>query len=214
MKTILNGIFKENPVFILMLGLCPTLAVTNKFENAYIMGISIILILIFSTSIISLIKNLIPDNVKIPVYILIIGSFVTIVEMLLKKYIPGIYASFSIYLSLIVVNCIVLGKNLSIPKNEKFRTSILKSIGTGFGFALTLCLIALIREVFGSNTITLMDSLSKVTGYRAVYSIFPSNNVLPISLLNTPAGSFLILGILVGLFNFIGNKRRDKNESN
>lgn len=214
MKTILNEIFKENPVFVLMLGLCPTLAVTNKFENAYMMSIAIILILLFSTIIISLIKKLIPDNVKIPVYILIIGSFVTIIEMLLKKYIPGIYTAFSIYLSLIVVNCIVLGKTLSIPKNEKMRISLLKSIGTGLGFSLAICLISLIREILGSNTITLMDSLSKVTGYRAVYSIFPHNNVLPISLLNTPAGSFLILGLLAGIFNFIKSKRSDKNESN
>ncbi len=214
MKTILNGIFKENPVFVLMLGLCPALAVTSKFENAYMMGICIVLILFFSTSIIALIKNIIPDNVRIPVYILIIGTFVTIIELLLKKYIPGIYEAFSIYLSLIVVNCIVLGNNLSIPKSEKYFKSILKAIGVGIGFTFALCLIALIREVLGSNTITLMDSLSKVTGYRAVYKVFPANNLLPINVLSSPAGSFLILGILLALFNFIKNKRGEKHESN
>ena len=214
MKTILNGIFKENPVFALMLGLCPALAVTYKFENAYMMGISIFFILLFSTSIIALIKNIIPDNVRIPVYILIIGTFVTIIELLLKKYVPNIYEAFSIYLSLIVVNCIVLGKNLSIPKKEKYFKSILKAIGIGFGFTLALCIIALIREVLGSNTITLMDSISSLTGYRAIFKVFPENTILPISILSTPAGSFLVLGILIGIFNFIKNRRGEKNESN
>ena len=213
MKSIIEGITKENPIFILMLGLCPALAVTNKFENAYMMGISICVILLLSTIVIALVKKIIPDNVKIPVYILIIGTFVTIVEIILKKFIPGIYEAFSIYLSLIVVNCIVLGRNLSIPKDEKYFPSILKSLGMGIGFTISLSLISLIREILGSNTITIMDSLSKVTGYRAVYSILPTNNILPISVLQTPAGSFLVLGILIGIVQFIRN-RRNKNESN
>lgn len=214
MKIILNGIIKENPIFVLMLGLCPTLAVTNNFETSYMMGISLIVILFFSTFVVSLIKNIIPSNVKIPVYILIIGTIVTILEMLLKKYIPSLYESFGIYLSLIVVNCIVLGKTLSIPKDEKYSKSLLNALGVGIGFALVLCLLGMVREVLGNNTITLMDNLSKLTGYKSVYRVFPTNDILPISLLKTPAGSFIVLGIFMGIFNFIKNKRGVKNGTN
>ena len=214
MKNIINGIIKENPIFSLMLGLCPALAITNKFENAYMMGLSFLVIIVCSTFIISLIKNIIPKNVKIPVYILIIGTFVTIVEILLKKYIPNIYSAFSIYLSLIVVNCIILGNALSINKKEKFSKTITKTIGIGLGFTIALCIIALFREILGTNTLTLMDSLSSITGYRAIYKIFPQNNILPMGIFNTPAGSFLILGLLLALFNFIKQKRGVKNEHN
>lgn len=214
MKNIVNGIIKENPIFSLMLGLCPALAVTNKFENAYMMGLSFLVIIICSTFVISIIKNIIPKNVKIPVYILIIGTFVTIIEILLRKYVPNIYSAFSIYLSLIVVNCIILGNALSIPKKQKLSKTFTKTIGTGLGFTFALCIISLFREILGTGTLTLMDSLSSVTGYRAIYKIFPQNNLLPMSIFNTPAGSFLILGLLLGLFNFIKQKRGENNEHN
>ena len=114
MKTIINGIWKENPLFVLVLGLCSALAVTTKFENAYMMGLCLTFILIGSNFVISLLKKYIPDNVQIPVYILIIGTFVTIVEMLLKAYIPALYDVLGIYLPLLVVNCIILGRALLI----------------------------------------------------------------------------------------------------
>ena len=211
MKRILNGIINENPIFVLMLGLCSSLAVTNKFENAYMMGFCVLVVLLFSNFVVSLIKKIVPDSVRIPVYILIIGTFVTIIEILLKNYIPALYQALGIYLPLIVVNCIVLGRALDVASREKVGTSLLDAIGVGIGYTIALSLIALVREVLGTNAITLMDSLSSITGYRAVYKILPDTNIFPISIFTTPTGSFLTLGLLAALFNFL---RRGKHESN
>lgn len=201
MKTIKNGILNENPLFVLLLGLCPALAITTKFENAYIMGICILFILFFSSLIVSCIKKLVPDNVKIPVFILIIGTFVTITEMLLKAYIPKLYDILGIYLPLIVVNCIVLGRCLAVSSKEKVSKSLLDAIGIGIGYTLSLMLIALVREVLGTNTLTLMDGISSITGYKAIYTVLPQTNILPISILVEPAGAFLTIGLLLGLIN-------------
>ncbi len=210
----MKSIIKENPIFVTMLGLCPALAVTNNFEKAYMMGMSVIIVLLLSGMIVGVIKKMVPDNVKIPVYILIIGTFVTILEMLLAKFIPNLYNAFSIYLALLVVNCIVLGTSLSFKKDDKYINVIKKSFLTGVGFALSLCLIAIIREVIGFNTITLIDSLNSVTGYKVILNVFPKNNLLPISLFAEPAGAFIVLGVLMGIFRWIRTRKGEKNESN
>ena len=210
MKTIINGIKYENPVFVLFLGLCPALAVTTKIENAYMMGFCVLMILLFSNFIVSLIKKIVPDSVKIPVYILIIGTFVTIVELLLQKYVPSLYKALGIYLPLIVVNCIVLGRALAIASKESVGKSLLDAIGIGIGYTVALILIASFREILGSSTITLMDGLSSLTGYRAVYEL-PTSNLFPMTFLTTPAGAFFTLGILAGIINYI---RGGKDESN
>lgn len=212
MKRILNGIITENPTFVLLLGLCPALAVTSKFENAYLMGLCVMIVLLFTNIIVSIIKKHINENVKIPVFILIIGTFVTSLEILLEKYIPDLYSALGIYLPLIVVNCIVLGRAIQVASKESVKNSILDAIGIGLGFTLAISLIALIREVLGTNTLTLMDSISSITGYKAIYTnILPSTNILPISILVSPAGSFLVLGLLIALFNKIGGKKNDTN---
>lgn len=212
MKRILNGIIKENPTFVLLLGLCPALAVTTKFENAYLMGLCVFIVLLFSNIIISLIKKFVSENIKIPVFILIIGTFVTCLEMLLSKYVPNLYEALGIYLPLIVVNCIVLGRAIEVASKESVKNSILDAIGIGLGFTFAISLIALIRELFGTNTITLMDSISSVTGYKAIYTnILPSTNILPMSILVSPCGAFLCLGLLIALFNKIGGKKDGAN---
>ena len=172
MKTILNGIFKENPVLVLLLGLCSTLAVTTKFENAYLMGICVIIVLVFSNITVSLIKKLVPKNVEVPVYILIIATFVTILELLLEHYVKPLYDVLGIYLPLIVVNCIVLGRALSVASKSNIRTSLKDAIGIGLGYTFVLMIIALFREVIGNNRLTLMSSISNLTGYKAVYKVF------------------------------------------
>jgi len=213
MKTIYNGMIKENPTFVLLLGLCPALAVTKTVESAYLMGICVLVILIFSSFVISLIRKLVTDSVRIPVYILIIGTFVTIVEVLLKEYIPNLYSALGIYLPLIVVNCIVLGRAMVVASKEKPIKSILDAFGIGVGFTLAISLIALIREVLGTNTITLMDSISSFTGYKAIYTnILPNTDIFPISIFTTSTGAFLTLAFLIALFNKI--KGGKKNESN
>ena len=212
MKRILKGIISENPTFVLLLGLCPALAVTTKFENAYLMGLCVMIVLLFSNIIVSIIKKHVNENVKIPVFILIIGTFVTTLEILLEKYIPNLYEALGIYLPLIVVNCIVLGRAIEVASKESVKNSILDAIGVGLGFTLAISLIALIREVLCTNTITLMDSISSITGYRAIYTnILPNSNILPMQILVSPAGSFLVLGMLIALFNKIGGKKNDTN---
>ncbi len=211
MNTIKNGIFKENAVFILLLGLCPTLAVTGNFESAYIMGISVLIVLLFSNLTVSIIKKLIPENVKIPVFIIIIATFVTSIEMLMGTYAPDLHKTLGIYLPLITVNCIVLGRAIAVASKEKVGKSVLDAIGIGIGFTLTLALIGLVREILSSNTITIMSDLTTLTGYRMVYTIVPFDFQLP--LFASPAGAFLTLGFLLAIFNKI-SKRGALNESN
>ena len=214
MKTIINGIIKENPTFVLLLGLCPALAVTTKVENAYLMGLCVLIVLLLSSLIVSIIKKLIPESVKLPVYILIIGTIVTVLEIVLKNYIPTLHQILGIYLPLIVVNCIVLGRIISVSSKEKIGYSLKDALGIGLGFTLAITVIALFREVLGTGLITFMDATSSLTGYRAIYQIIPSNNLLPISILTTPAGAFLTLGLLIPLFNYIKDKGGKKSELN
>ena len=207
MKKLFNSIIKENPTFVLLLGLCPALAVTTKFENAYLMGICVLFILLISNTIISIIKKLIPENVKIPCYILIIGTTVTITEIILKKYIPDLYNALGIYLPLIVVNCIVLGRALLVASKESVKNTILDSLGIGIGFTLAISLIALIREILGTNTLTIMDATKNITGYIAIYkNILPNISIYPIPKLVESSGAFLTLGLLLALFNKGGKK--------
>ncbi|MEG2028486.1 MAG: Rnf-Nqr domain containing protein [Bacilli bacterium] len=200
MKTILNSFKNENYTFILIFGLCSILAVTNKFETAYIIGICVLIVLILSSLIIMLIKNIIPESAKMIVYILIIGIFVTIIEFLFNRYIPALSKSLGIYLPLIAINCFVLGKKIFFAEKDNVSSNLINVIKIGFGITLALMLIASIREVLGTNTITIMDSLSDLTGYKAIYKILPNTNILPIKFFITPAGAFLTLGIFWGLF--------------
>ena len=213
MKKILNGIYLENPIFISALGLCSALAITTKFENAYMMGICVLTVLIISNFIVSLTRKIIPENVKMPVYILIVGTVVTIIEILLKKYIPLLHETFGIYLPLIIVNCVIIGRALTVASKENINESFTDAIGIGIGYTVSLMIIALIREIIGSNTITIMDSLSSLTGFKAVYTVIPANDIFPFSFLVTPAGAFLIIGLLMGIINYFVNKRRDNIES-
>lgn len=214
MKTLLNGIIKENSIFVLLLGLCSTLAVTTTLENAYLMGICVTVVLIFSNFIVSIIKKLVNDDVRIPTYIIIVGTFVTILEILLKEYVPSLYKALGIYLPLIVVNCIVLGRALSFASKESVGKSILDGIGTGIGYTLAISLVALIRELLGTNTITVMNNISDFTGYRLILkNVLPVNEMFPISIFSTNAGAFLTLAFLMALFNKL-RKRGKKHESN
>lgn len=210
MKYIMNGIKTENPTFVLLLGLCPTLAVTTTFEKSYIMGLSVLFVLLFSNIVVSLIKKLIPENVKIPVFIIIIATFVTVLDMLIGSAIPTLHKSLGIYLPLITVNCIVLGRALSFASKEKVSSSILDAIGVGLGFTISLSIIGIVREVFGSGTITFMNEISSFTGYRMMYNVMPETLLTPLNILQTPAGAFLTLGFGLALFNKIKKRSEAK----
>lgn len=208
MKTIINGIFKENPVLILLLGLCSALAVTTTLESAYIMGFCVLVVLIASEFLVSMIKKIVPDNVKIPTYILIIGTFVTIVEILLSKFVPKVYEVLNIYLPLIIVNCIVLGRCLNIASKKSIGYSLLDAIGMGLGYTLALSMIAFIRELFGSGTITLIDNLSTLTKSKFIIEVF-DKSYLP-NFLVSPSGAFLVVGFLLAFINFVKEKKVHK----
>lgn len=208
MKEIINGIKNENPTFALMLGLCPTLAVTQTFERSFMMGLCVLFVLIFSNLVVSLIRKLVPENVKIPVFIIIIATFVTTLDLIIGSKIPTLHKSLGIYLPLITVNCIVLGRALSFASKNKPIKSILDGIGVGIGFTLSLSLIGLIREVLGTGIITIMSDLSSFTGYKMVYQILPTS--LTFNILVTPAGAFITLGLLLALFKKIGSRGETK----
>lgn len=203
MKRILNGIFKENPVFVLMLGLCSTLAITTNFESSFMMGICVLIVLILTSIIVSLLRKIVPDNVKTPVYIVIIASFVTILEMLLKKFIEPLYNVLGIYLPLIVVNCIILGRSISVYSKENVKASILDAIGIGLGYTFSLCLIGFLRELLGNGTITLINNLSSIFNFKLIIRVIPDIKILPNSIFISPTGSFLIVGIVLSVINFI-----------
>lgn len=209
MKTIKNGIFTENPTFVLMLGLCPTLAVTTTFESSYIMGLCVLFVLLITNFIVSIIRKVVPDNVKTPVYILIIATAVTVLDFILMKYVPLLHQTLGIYLPLIAVNCIILGRALSVASVSSVKTSLLDALGIGLGFTFALMIVGLIREVLGSNMITIMDGISPLTGYRAVYQVLPNTKVFPITIFIEPAGAFLTLGFILAIINYIRLKRED-----
>lgn len=200
MKKIFNYLFKENPVFVLVLGLCSVLAVTTTFEKSYMMGLVVLIILVLSNVIVSLIRKLVNDEVRIPVYIIIISTLVTISEIILNRYSKPLYDAFGIYLPLIVVNCIILGRALSFASKNKVLDSIKDSFKSGFGYLVAISLFGLFREMLGSGTITVMNDISSLVGYRWIINVF-NNDFLPNKLFITSGGAFILLGVLIGIVN-------------
>ena len=152
MSVLLKGILKENPVLVLILGTCPTLATTTNLIGAFGMGIAALAVLVCSNMLISLLRRVIPDTVRIPCYIVIIAGFVTIVQMIVQAYFPKLYELLGVYLALITVNCIILGRAEMFASKNSVGRSALDGIGMGLGFTLALCVMAFIREVFGNAT--------------------------------------------------------------
>lgn len=191
MKAILerlyNGIIKENPIFVLMLGMCPTLAVTTSTKNGLGMGVATMAVLIMSNLIISLLRKVIPNGVRVPVYIIIIASFVTIVEMLMHAYVTELYESLGIYIPLIVVNCIILGRAESFASKNSVILSVFDGIGIGIGFTLGLTIIGLVRELIGAGTAFGISVLPEA--YE------------PVSIFVMAPGAFFVLAMLCAIQN-------------
>ncbi len=186
MKIILDGIIKNNPAFVLVLGMCPTLGTTTSAINALGMGAATMAVLIMSNFAISLIKGFIPDKVRIPAFIVVIASFVTIIQMAMQAYAPALYASLGVFIPLIVVNCIILGRAEAFAAKNTPFDSILDGIGTGLGFTLSLTVLGSCREILGSGAIFGVD-----LGFGAS---------APLIFVLAP-GAFLVLGYLMVLFN-------------
>ncbi|MBL7085652.1 MAG: electron transport complex subunit E [Candidatus Cloacimonetes bacterium] len=189
-----KGIIKENPVFVMALGLCPLLATSTSVNNAIGMGAAATFVLLCSNIIISLIKNFIPDKIRIPCYILVIASFVTIVDMVMHAYVPQLHKNLGIFIPLIVVNCIILGRAEAFAGKHNVGKSILDAIGMGVGFTLAIILIATIREFLGTGKILEIPILP--TSYK------------PMIVAILPPGAFFTIGLLMGLINMLKNKKQ------
>lgn len=150
-KTLVNGILKENPTFVLVLGMCPTLATTTSAINGMSMGLATLFVLVCSNMVISLLKNLIPDKVRIPAFIVVIATFVTVVQLVMQAYLPGIYEVLGLFIPLIVVNCIVLGRAEAFAAKNNIGLSALDGLGMGLGFTLALTLLGAVRELLGTG---------------------------------------------------------------
>ena len=191
----LSGLIKNNPVFRLVLGTCPTLAVTIAVMNGIGMGLSTTVVLVCSNVLISLCRNIIPDKVRMPAYIMIIATFVTLVEMFMRKYVPDLYDSLGLFIPLIVVNCIILARAESFASQNKVLPSAVDGLAMGLGFTLSLVLISLVREILGTGMLFGSIDSMRIT---ILPEWFPK-----ISLLVSPAGGFLVFGILMATVNFV-----------
>lgn len=205
-KTLLAGIITENPVFVSLLGMCPTLATTKSIEAALGMGLLVILTLIGSNVLISLLRNVIPGEVKIPCYIVIIATFVTIVKMLCQAFVPALYDSLGVFISLIVVNCIILGRAESFASKNGPMASFIDAIGSGIGFTMAICIIAFFREIIGTGAITIGEYFP--IGTKIVLQMIPTKYT--ISLFVQSAGGFLTLGSVLAFMAWRKNVKEDK----
>ncbi len=203
LKVFLNGLFTENPTFMMMLGMCPTLAITTKLSNALGMGISVLFVLVFSNLFISLIRKIVPSNIRIPVYIVIIATLVTIVSLLLQAFLPEIYSALGAFVALIVVNCIILGRAEAFASKNNPLLSVIDAVGMALGFTGAISIISIIREVLGSGTITVWGDI--VLNCEVVFEFL---SIEPIGVLKTNVGGFIILGLLIGIITTIVNKKK------
>ena len=198
LKTLVNGIINENPVLVLLLGTCPTLATSISAINGIGMGIATTVVLTGSNVVISLIRKLIPSKIRIASYIVVIATFVTIVQQLLQAYVPSLYASLGIFIPLIVVNCIVLGRAEAFASKNGPLLSLADGIGMGLGFTLTLAIMGAIREFLGAGTLFGMQ-------------VYP--NEFAAMLMTMPFGGFLTLGCVIAAVQFIRSRGKNKKEA-
>ena len=199
LQNLLKGIIKENPVLVLVLGTCPTLAITSSVKNALGMGVAATVVLLCSNMAISALRRVIPDKVRIPCYIVLIAGFVTMVEMLMHAFVPSLYESLGIFLSLIVVNCIILGRAEMYASKNTVLDSAIDAVGMGIGFTLALFVMSSIREIFGNGS------------WLGISIPWLSEN--PISILTLAPGGFFVFGCLIALVNKLtkgkGVKKKD-----
>lgn len=193
-KILKNGIIDENPTFVQVIGMCPTLAVTSSAINGIGMGLSTTAVLIFANLFVSLLRKVIPDKVRIPCFIVVIATFVTIIEFLLKAYLPDLNASLGLYIPLIVVNCLILARAEAFASKNGPVASVLDGIGMGLGFTLGLGILGLVREFIGAGTLFDITVLPEMFPRTLLFVMAP--------------GAFFTLGILMAGFNYMKNKKK------
>ena len=194
-KVLLNGIVKENPTFVLLLGMCPTLGTTSSAINGMGMGLATMAVLVCSNIVISCIKNIVPDMVRIPSFIVVIASLVTILQMVMQAFVPGLYATLGLFIPLIVVNCLILGRAEAFAAKNGPIASMFDGLGMGLGFTVGLTIIGVIRELLGNGSVFGADL-----------------GLTPIAVFGRAPGAFLVLGALVAIMNVVRKKMDEKGK--
>ncbi len=208
----LKGFIKENPLFVLLLGACPALAITTSLENALGMSLAFLFVMVLSNTIISLISSSkklreLIEPVRIAVYIVIIASLVTIVEMLMQAFLPELFNSLGVFISLITVNCIVLGRAEAFASKNSVGDSVIDGISMGLGYSFAIIIISLIREFLGNGTITIWGNL-----VLDLNGLFTFIGITPIPFFTTSAGAFMVLGLILAIIQAIKNKKEEKSK--
>ena len=207
MEVFFNGLVKENPTFVLTLGMCPTLAVTTSAINGLGMGLTTTAVLVLSNAIISLLRHIIPNRVRIPAFIVIVASFVTMVQLLLEGFIPSLYSALGLYIPLIVVNCIILGRAESFASKNPVIPSIFDGLGMGLGFTVALTAIGAVRELLGAGEFFGIPVINNVLG------MFTIVEYVPISIFVLAPGAFFVLAALTALQNRVKRKMQEKGQN-
>ncbi len=210
-ESFVSGIIRQNPLFISVLGTCPALAVTKTLEASFGMGLLFTFVLVCSNVLISLLKKIIPEVIETPCYIVIIATFVTITKMFTNAFLPELYSTLGVFLSLLVVNCIVLGRAEAFANKNSVLDSLLDGLGNGIGYTLAICLIGLVREILGTG----MLSIGKVFTFIPVYSLpilkaVDGSYDFSMSFFSNSAGGFIVLGLVLAVINAIEQHKKNK----
>ena len=204
-KNFLKGLFIENPLFVSILGTCPALATTKSLEAAIGMGLLFTIVLICSNVLVSLLRKLIPDEIRTPAYIVIIATFVTIVKMMTNAFLPELYSTLGVFISLIVVNCIVLGRAEAYASKNNVFDSFIDALGMGVGYTLAIMLMAFFREIIGTGAFSFGNIFTFIPAFKL--QIIPKDYAL--SLFQTPVGAFIVFAIILSVIAFIKNRKAE-----
>jgi electron transport complex protein RnfE len=209
-QSFLAGIIVENPLFVMVLGTCPALAITKSLEAAFGMGLLFTFVLFGSNILVSLLRKIIPDEIRTPAYIVIIATFVTVVKMFTEAYLPDLYSTLGVFLSLLVVNCIVLGRAEAFASKNGVLDATLDALGNGIGYTLAICLIALFREILGTGMLTFgkiftFIPLTKLPILKALDGSYDYS----LSIFSNPAGGFIVFGIILAVIAAITNHKKE-----
>jgi len=206
-QNFLKGLIKENPVFVYVLGICSILAVTKTLESGIGMSMAVIFVLFFSNVVIALIKNIVPNDIRIPVYIIVITTFVSIVELIMQAYLPDLFDQLGVFVALIAVNCIILGRAEAYASKNSVLSSAVDALGMGLGYTIAICLVSIFREVLGTGVITIWGN-AKIN----LMPVFDFFHVQPSTFFTNNVGAFIVLGIVIGVVNAIVFAIKDKKE--
>lgn len=198
-KIFKDGIIRNNPVLIQLVGLCSVLGVSTSVVNAFGMGVSLLVVLTLSNLVISLLRNFIPDDVRIPCYIVVIATFVTVVDMVIKAYIPPLYDALGIFIPLIVVNCIILARAEGFANSNGPFLAVVDGIANGIGYTVVIVILAFFREILGAGSLLGFEFLS-------------GNGIKPIGIIAQAPGSFILLGCILAAFNYIQSRKKEKED--